>query len=230
LLIHIILLTLRKGVKRNNSRLMPTAASRNWITREMKSNRHLSNFWNWFAANAEAISSEVHPELLETLDNKLGQVDLRLSWEIGPGRHEPWFLAISPNLDKALVNDAREAVAQAPEIPGWEFYATRQPKQWDFQFEIESDSSDEPIHLNASDWQFVLLRYPDGLREIILTSPNLPPLTDDQRWQAAAIVLEGVLGEEALLANVDEFELVSSIEPRFADKQRPISALKAVMA
>jgi hypothetical protein len=135
---------------------MRTAALQNWITSEMKSKKHLNEFWNWFAANAEAISSETHPELLEILDEKLTQVDPRLSWEIGPGRHEPWLLAISPNLDKALVNDAREMVAEAPEIRGWEIYAARQPKQWDYRVEIDSDTSDQSVSLDASDWQFVL--------------------------------------------------------------------------
>lgn len=196
----------------------------------MRSSQHLNEFWSWFAANAESISSNAHPDLLEKLDEKLRQVDQRLSWEIGPGRHEPWLLAISPNLNKGLVDEARKVVSAAPEIPGWEFYATRQPKQWDFRVEIDSGDSHEPVCLDASDWQFVLLRYPDGLREVLLTGPSLPPLTDDQRWQAAAIVLEGVLGEEILLANVDEFELVSNMEPRFVEKQRPINALKAAFS
>jgi hypothetical protein len=196
----------------------------------MKSKKILNEFWIWFADNAKSISSMAHPELLETLDEKLRQIDPRLSWEIGPGRHEPWLLAISPNLDKSILNEARKVIAEAPEIPGWELYATRQPKQWDFKFEIDNDDSHEPICIDASEWQFVLLRYPDGLREVLLTGPNLPPLTDDQRWQAAAIVLEGVLGEECLLDNVDEFELVLNLEPRFAGKQKPISALKAAIS
>jgi hypothetical protein len=201
----------------------------NWTIREMRSNRRLNEFWNWFAANAESISSNARPDLLEKLNEKLRQVDQRLSWEIGPGRHEPWLLAISPNLDKSLVDDARKVITEAPEIPGWELYATRQPKQWDFRVEIDCGSSHEKVYLDASDWQFVLLRYPDGLREILLTGPNLPVLTDDQRWQAAAIVLEGVLGEESLLENVDEFELVVKMEPRFKNNKRPISELKAAM-
>src|ERR1700723_2125751 len=105
---------------------MTMAVSKNWITSEMKSNKHLSEFWQWFVAHAQDISSESQPELLKTLDEKLCKIDSRLSWEIGPGRHEPWFLAISPNLDRDLVNNARAVVAAAPEIPGWEFYTPRQ--------------------------------------------------------------------------------------------------------
>ena len=167
---------------------------------------------------------------METLDEKLRAVDPKLSWEIGPGRHEPWLLSISPNLDRELVEESREVVNAAPEIPGWEIYAMRQPKQWDYQVEIEEDGSAISICLDASGWQFVLLRYPDGFREILLTSSDLPNMTENQRWQAAAIVLEGILGEQTLMEKIDDFELVSGLEPRFADKVRPISALKAAVA
>jgi len=196
----------------------------------MRSKKHLNEFWCWFSDKAQDIASEAHPELLDVLDTKLREVDPRLSWEIGPGRHEPWFLAISPNLDKDLADEARKVVAEAPEIQGWELYAMRQPKQWDYKVEIDEDGSAQSLSLDASKWQFVLLRYPDGLREVLLTSSNLPTMTENQRWQAAAIVLEGILGEQVMLEKIDEFELVPKLEPRFAEKQRPISALKGVIA
>ena len=119
-------------------------------------------------------------------------------------------------------------VAVAPEVPGWEFYATRQPKQWDYRVELEGEGG--TVNLNASNWQFVLLRYPDGFREVLLIAPELPPLSEDQRRQTAAIVLEGILGEEALIEKVDEFQLVYHLEPRFAAKQRSISELNGAVA
>lgn len=195
----------------------------------MKS-KSLNEFWDWFAANAAAISSEERPELLNQLDGKLRELDPQLSWEIGPGRVEPWLFSISPNLDKELVSIAKSVVNAAPEIPDWEIYAARQPKQWDYRVALETEGSDRPIHLDASTWQFVLLRYPDGTREVLLTGPSLPPLNDDQRWQVAAIVLEGILGEETLLERIDEFELIPAMEPRFADRLRPIGLLKAAVA
>ena len=55
-------------------------------------------------------------------------------------------------------------------------------------------------------------RYCSG--EIILES-----LDDDERWQAAAIALESILGEEVYMEKISDFELVDHIEPRFAQDQ-----------
>jgi hypothetical protein len=60
----------------------------------------------------------------------------------------------------------------------------------------------------------------------LLQGNNLPALDDDERWQAAAVTLEGILGEEVLLEKINEFELVDCLEPRFAAQQRPIQGLR----
>jgi len=60
----------------------------------------------------------------------------------------------------------------------------------------------------------------------LLQGNNLPALDDDERWQAAAVTLEGILGEELILENIDEFELMDRFEPRFVVQQRPIQGLR----
>lgn len=70
------------------------------------------------------------------------------------------------------------------------------------------------------------MRYPDGSHELLLQGENLPPLDDDDRWQAAAITLESILGEDVLLDKINEFELVDELEPRFAEKRKPIQRLR----
>ncbi|HLJ25433.1 MAG TPA: hypothetical protein VKY85_01865 [Candidatus Angelobacter sp.] len=70
------------------------------------------------------------------------------------------------------------------------------------------------------------MRYPDGAQELLLRGNNLTSLDDDERWQAAAITLESILGEEVLLEKIDEFELVDQLEPCFAEKRKPIQHLR----
>lgn len=126
-----------EGRQKEQQRIDDHGGVKELDSKRMKSNQLLGEFWKWFADNASAIASEKQPQLLDLLDHKLHQVNPRLSWEIGPGRLEPWLLAISPNLDREVAEDAKEVVAVAPEVPGWEFYATRQPKQWDYRVELE---------------------------------------------------------------------------------------------
>jgi hypothetical protein len=149
-----------------------------------------------------------------------------LSWEIGPGSHEPCQFVISPNLDRRLLQKTREIVSRAPVLEGWEFYSARRPKHWDYKLIMERSDRRGSIELDASGWYFVLLQYPDGAREVLLQGDSLPALDDDERWQVAAITLESILGEEVLLDRINEFELVDHLELQFAEKRQPIQRLR----
>lgn len=154
------------------------------------------------------------------------ELDSELSWEVGPGSCEPWQLVISPNLDRDLRPKAQEIISHAPVVQGWEFHSARRPKEWDYQLLMKRSDGREPVQLDASRWAFVLLRYPDGEQEVLLQGDNLSALDEDERWQAAAITLESILGEELLLDKISEFGLVDRLEPRFAEKRRPIQRLR----
>jgi hypothetical protein len=192
-----------------------------------KKTLHPHEFWNWFCENSGALASNPQsPALLREIDDRIRALNSRLSWEIGPGLSKPWQLVISPDLNRGLREIARSIVSQAPVLDAWEFHSARQPKDWDYKFELEAVEGKKPIKVDASTWAFVLLEYPDGSREILLKGRNLPVLTDAQQQQAAEIVLESILGEDTFLNAVDDFELVNQLEPRFAKKQRRIQQLR----
>jgi hypothetical protein len=193
----------------------------------MNEHAKFEEFWKWFSSIAEQLSKDVeNRSLIKQLDEHVLSVDPRLSWEVGPGLSKPWQFVVSPNLDRELRAKTRAIVAQAPLLRNWEFHAARQAKKWDYHLEVGARAGEQLISLDASNWRFVLLRYPDGAHEILLKGNNLPELTDDQRWQAAAITLESILGEDLLLDRINEFELVDDLEPRFASRQQPIQHLR----
>ena len=188
--------------------------------------RKVDEFWLWFSSIAVSLAANIEGRsLLKQLDARLRGLDSDLSWEVGPGSHEPWQLVISPNLNRELRRKAQEIISHAPVVGGWEFHSARRPKDWNYLLVMER-STGEPLQLDASRWEFVLLRYPDGEQEVLLQGGNLPRMDDDERWQAAAITLESILGEDLLLDKVNEFELVSQLEPRLAEKRRPIQRLR----
>lgn len=194
-----------------------------------KTNR-IEEFWSWFRGVAGTVAVNVeNPELIEELDTHVHSLDPKLSWEVGPGLSEPWQLVISPNLNQDLREKARTIVSQAPTIAGWEFHSAKPPKEWDYTLELQTED-DGLVRLNASNWTFVLLRYPDGAHEVLLKGNDLPGLRDDERWQAAAITLENILGEDTVLDRINQFALFDSLEPRFAQKQRPIQKLRQAVA
>jgi hypothetical protein len=188
--------------------------------------KNINLFWTWFSAIADNLASNVEDNsLLTELDKKILKLDPRLSWEIGPGRTREWQLVISPNLDRELREVADAIIAEAPVLPRWQFYSSRRPKEWNYQFQLEIGGRLKNV--DASNWKFVLLEYPDDTIEILLEGRDALSLEDDQRWQAAAIVLESVLGEDALFGKVD-FELVDKLEPQYSPDARPIQELRKV--
>ncbi|HEY6183999.1 MAG TPA: hypothetical protein VIW67_17255 [Terriglobales bacterium] len=186
--------------------------------------KNISSFWIWFSAVADKLAINVEDNsLLTELDKKIQKLDPRLSWEIGPGRTREWQLVISPNLDVELREIAEAIIAKAPILPQWQFYSSRRPKEWNYQFQLECGG--RLRNVDASGWKFVLLEYPDAIFEILLEGQEALSLEDDQRWQAAAIVLESILGEEPLLGKV-EFELVDKLESQYSADARPIQELR----
>ena len=49
---------------------------------------------------------------------------------------------------------------------------------------------------------YVLLRYPGGDQELVLVTADAEELDQDARQQAAAVVIEALLGEDVVLARV----------------------------
>lgn len=196
----------------------------------MPSKNKINEFWAWFRDSAETLTSDVrNPALLSELDRRVSGLAPALSWEIGPGQSKPWQFVLSPDLDRGLRDLAHSIVASAPDLNDWEFYSARQPKEWDYKFELLGETSEHRIAIDAGNWTFVLLQYPDGFREVLLKAPELPTLENDDRWRAGAIVLESILGEDAFLEKIGDFELLTELEPQFAEKERPIQGLRSAV-
>jgi hypothetical protein len=149
--------------------------------------------------------------LLAELDVWVRRLGPKLSREIGLGLSKPWQLVISPSLNPDLRELTKSIVALSPGLRDWEIHSARQ--KWDFKFELEDPKGRGPKELDASIWKFVLLKYPDGKNQILLTAKGQTKLTKKQRRLAAMIVLESVPGEETLLDCIDDFQLVEKLEP-----------------
>ncbi len=188
-------------------------------------NSRISRFWEWFQTAIASGEKAEDLQFLKQIDDQVRNLNPSLSWEVGPGFSEPWRFVISPNLDRELRDTARAVIAHAPVLAGWEFYSSRQPKEWDFTVHLLRENGSS-IQLDASNWTFVLLRYPDAVHELLLRGTDLSTLNQDERWQAAAITVESILGEDLMMERIDDFELVEDLEPEFAKKERPIRELK----
>jgi hypothetical protein len=193
--------------------------------------KKIEEFWRCFqSVSADLLAGTQEAPLLTELSNHLNAIDIGLIWETGPGQTKPRQLTISPNLDKNLLETAKTIVSAAPALEDWEFHHVRRPRKWDYKLRLESEHG-APIEIDASGWVFIALYYSSsGTYQVLLHGGNLPPLTNDQRWQAAEAVLVHLLGEEVVLDVIHDFGLVNTLEPLDALSTKPLWLLRETVA
>jgi hypothetical protein len=202
----------------------------------------IGGFWKWFADHADdiaeaALATEregVHTEALQALDEHIQRLG-PFSWEVGPGKEEENALVISPSGDYEQLRATRAIVAEAPSIPGWQFYPAKPSKEWNYTFELHDAESSYEI--DARQWRYILFAYPDGTYDIDVVAPNLENVPEDRRQEALEIAVQGAIGEELRIGFVGEIRHVASFSTGSAgipllslEKQLPELIQKAARA
>jgi hypothetical protein len=181
----------------------------------------IEQLWRWFAdVSTELAGKYEDDEMLDELDRRVAAIG-DVSWELGPGSTKECALTLTPDGDPNLLPVTQRAVAMAPELPLWEFYSARQKKEWELQFSMES-SGGNMVDVDARPWRYTLLRLPEGRFDIIVEQPNLGDLIEEDRFAAAVIVLDGILGEARRLLSIDGIEAVTSLEPKYSKGASPM--------
>jgi len=189
-------------------------------------NLKIRQFWEWFFENCQKFGASFeNEELLESLDNWISQLG-DFSWEVGPGKAKDNALVISPHGDHDLLQNTKQIIAGAKDCEGWEFYYAKPPKEeeWELIFTFETTEG-EMVDVDASPWEYTLLKYDDGMLEIIIKAPDLRELDESDKQIAAEIVLDGVLGEEVRMRTICRIEVVDEFDRPYRDKAGNIKYL-----
>lgn len=195
----------------------------------MKSPRQVSDseiqaFWRWF----QTISSELgirldNQSLLAELDERVSRLG-DVSWEVGPGRLEENALVITPDGSKEWLGLTQHFVALAPRIPGWEFHWARPPREWDLRFSVERDTGGI-LDIDAREWKYVLFRFADHSFDIVVEQSNHRDVSASDRYTAAVVLLDGILGEAKRLELIGGIEPVVTLSKEHAAKASPVVVL-----
>ncbi|TCC99444.1 hypothetical protein [Pedobacter hiemivivus] len=181
-------------------------------------------FWDWFSKHCKDLGENFDNEkLLTEIDDRLTDLG-GFAWEIGPGTKADNQLVISPGGDLSLLPVTKGIVSYAKIIPGWEFHYAKPPKEWDLIFDFEKDNGDL-IEIDASNWQYVLLKYEDGKFEIIIQVHDLDGLSENDKLVASGILLDGILGEEVRMLRISYIDVVRKIDNQYASKSTDIKYL-----
>ncbi|HET6843536.1 MAG TPA: hypothetical protein VFK06_17925 [Candidatus Angelobacter sp.] len=179
--------------------------------------KQIHDFWEWFITVSDRLMAAPEDEaLIRQLDERVREIHRGLTWEICPGGFRPRQFTISPNLDPELRQTAREIIHAAPVLAHWEFYPTRQPREWAYKIQIDNHKG-QPIELDVSDWVFLLVHCFHGKQAVLLSSKTMPPLNENQRRQAATDVLCSLLGEDVVMDRIEDFEFGCGFQSSIAE-------------
>ncbi|HSQ44293.1 MAG TPA: hypothetical protein VLM16_04810 [Ginsengibacter sp.] len=182
--------------------------------------KEILNFWNWFVKNSDNLYPGTYDQnVLNELDRII--TNWGLTWEIGPALSKNYSLTISPNGDKELLDTTNYIIDKAPQLDGWEFYSTKQPKEnWHLLRLVDTG-----LEIDASSWTYVLLKYEDEKIEILLKADSLANLDTERKALAVDQILTNLLGEKLKIQKIDFIDVVEKF-----DDEKGITELKYLPA
>lgn len=208
------------------------------ITNEMRLTRErgravvakhsIAEFWQWFRSVCGHFGDSFqNRKLIDELDSRVARLG-QFSWELGPGVHDSHnsALVLTPCGDPDLLRETREVIEAAPECPGWEFYPAKPPKNWQRKFVLQNDDG-STVDVDASSARYVLLRYPDGVFDVLLADHELAALPESLRETAVEVLLDGELGEERRMMSIHSVDVVGEFEEEMQRRSSSIETLAA---
>lgn len=174
----------------------------------------ISRFWSWWHATgadqiAQAIESSTVEAMAPAIAEQVAAIDADLSWELSPGnglsRH---LLVVSPGGNPALRATARRWLLAAPAPDDvWSYADSRQPVADLAAMTLRlEDTEIAPSEVE------VAARVTGAGFDATLYHPAFASLAEPQRLQAAFLVLDWVLGENAVETWVHEIS-TTTVKP-----------------
>lgn len=172
----------------------------------------ISHFWEWFQENEQMFKEVTDPQaLVEAMDNQVLEFGM-FSWEIGEGKTRPYYLLVSPNGNGNRLEISYKLMEAAPDLRDWEFHYCKPPRDWDFRVEIH-DQFLVSQQIDASEWEYVLVKTPDGLVEVIIQANNMSNVDPEDKLNTAETALIKILGEELVIDYLCALEVVPEFSP-----------------
>lgn len=184
-----------------------------------------ADFWDWFASNQSyLVPDKITNELVAQLDAKILSLG-DFGWEIREGKDKDNMLIISPSGNPELLKTTKGIIDKAPHLPVWEFCHYKPAKDWDFKLSVEEGANIKRM-IDVSEWQYVLLKFPDGTYDMLLKAGNIGKLPDNEKNVMADIVLESILGEKLSLELIKNIEFVDDFSEEYQSKKTSVRHLK----
>jgi len=190
----------------------------------------INAFWLWFEDNLphlhNVLTNPAHASrdyVVDSLNNHLLAIGT-FTWDIEAGSYRRWSLTISPNGNADLLALSRRMVAQAPELPDWEFYYAKQPTRPNLLLKVWDEEMNEQT-VDANPWSYVLLPLPSGGDKLLIEAPNANHIDHETLHTTADHLATALMGEEAKILAVKAIEVTDRLEVRLRSQARPLVQL-----
>ncbi len=192
--------------------------------------KKIDQFWSWFVQMEGPIRSFFTEEepvnkdlIIESMNNRVLDFGM-FTWEIGPGKEQPYYFLISPNGDKERLHISRQIIGSAPSLEHWELFPGRQTLDAPLSFNLY-DNFYRTCEIDAQEWEFALNGDSNQGFELVIKALNIDYLDEDTQFEAADRVAMGLLGEENFIDFIDEIILVTGFEEEEETRSYPIHQL-----
>jgi hypothetical protein len=160
-------------------------------------------FWQWMSENSGELLQADGPSVADQVEERLRAIDERLGVEVSdPG--EVRELIVTAWSQSAAFGAARQLVAAAPKLDGWQIIALKPPRGFSFGINLDG------LHIDASELQFDPLSAEENPK-LLGVRVYVPSATDDEDERLARalpLILEAGIGEEAAAA-IDHTDFVA---------------------
>lgn len=169
-------------------------------------------FWSWWRdegglATAVAIEAGTSDRMVDEIGGRVEAIHPDLGWDLSPGRDGEHLLVVTGEGNPELRAVARRwrRAAPAPD-PTWEYSDVRLPAAdpWAPTLTLGLDG----VPLAAAD-VLVSARVNRAEVDVGLFHPAFPDLSDDERLRATVLLLDQILGEDAVETWVGAIEALS---------------------
>lgn len=188
--------------------------------RQPNANGVSQGFWNWFVEVSPQIETALDlgdcTAFVSLISSKVKDYAPTLGWEIGPGFNKPYAFSFTLNGDLKNLRKATQAVKSAPQLPKWEFNASRPPKKWSGEFAMTNRFGDS-VNVNSGRWKYLLTGFNSNEFFDIELLTDLQNMNEAGKLEAVTIALQGYLGELDFLQKIGEIKLPEKLDSERLD-------------
>jgi len=158
----------------------------------------IHTFWEWFAANHERIYADVDKQggagIQPEITAQMEQLDPNFfPWTFGPGTDGGHAFVFTPEGNDIRKLLAARIVAQAPELPGWTWHASK-PANPDFA-SIRIGIGDDSLGPDEI-WTTATPDPENKAFHLTVWSPLFAKMPEDAVWQILGLFVDQAFGEE----------------------------------